>query len=118
LPELAPADRGCFVLLEAYLRDCVEEWCASGDQLSARSIVLFDDCARTITRRFPLLDGEGQSYFRWFRRLARQILRGIDMDQTYRQVEQEMTAELDWEHLPDELLADLVALVEAPVGGG
>jgi hypothetical protein len=97
LHKLAPVERDGFVLLDAYLRDCVEEWCASGDQLSARSMVLLDDCARSITRRFRLLDGEGQSYFGQFRRLARRILRGVDVEQAYRQAEQEMDVELNWE---------------------
>jgi hypothetical protein len=35
LHELASADRDHFVLLDVYLRDCLEEWCASGGQLSA-----------------------------------------------------------------------------------
>jgi hypothetical protein len=81
------------VLLEAIVHDCLEEWDASGGQLSARSVVLLDDCARTITRRFRLLDGEGQYYFGQFRRLARQILRGIDVDQAYRQAKQGLAAE-------------------------
>jgi hypothetical protein len=68
LHELTSMDRDGFVLLDAYLRDCIEEWLASGDQLSARSIVLLDDCARSITRRISLLDGEGQYYFGQFRR--------------------------------------------------
>jgi hypothetical protein len=101
LHDLDPIDRDSFVLLDAYLRGCLEEWFASGDQLSTRSIVLLDDCARTITRRFRLLDGEGQCYFGQFRRLARRILRGIDIAQAYRQVEQDMDAELDWEHAFD-----------------
>ncbi|WP_201381372.1 hypothetical protein [Ktedonobacter sp. SOSP1-52] len=71
------------MLLDAYLRDCLEEWCASGGQLSARSIVLLDDCARSITRRFRLLDGEGQYYFGQSRRLARRVWRGVDMEQAY-----------------------------------
>lgn len=81
LHELALADQDRFVLLDAYLRDCLEEWVASGGQLSLRSIVLLDDCARTITRRLQLLDGEGQYYFGQFRRLARRILRGVDVGQ-------------------------------------
>jgi hypothetical protein len=97
LHELAPRDRDGFVLLDAYLRDCMEEWHTSGDQLSARSVVLLDDCACTITRRFRMLDGEGQHYFGQFRRLARQILRGVDVEQACRQVEQEMDVELTWE---------------------
>src|SRR5712692_5216429 len=80
LPERASVDRDCFVLLDAYLRGCMEEWWVSGGQLSARSIVLLDDCARTITKRFSLLNGEGQSYFGQFRKLARRILRGVDVD--------------------------------------
>jgi len=80
LHELALADRDRFLLLDAYLRDCIEEWFASGGQLSTRSIVLLDDCARTITKRFSLLNGEGQSYFGQFRKLARRILRGVDVD--------------------------------------
>jgi hypothetical protein len=63
LHGLAVVERDRFMLLDAYLRDCLEEWCASGGQLSARSIVLLDDCARSITRRLRLLDGEGQCYF-------------------------------------------------------
>jgi hypothetical protein len=39
LHELSSVDRDRFVLLDAYLRDCLEEWCVSGGQLSARSIV-------------------------------------------------------------------------------
>jgi hypothetical protein len=97
LHELDPVDRDRFVLLDAYLRDCLEEWCASGGLLSACSIVLLDDCARTITRRFKLLDREGQSYFGRFRRLTRRILRDVDVDQAYQQAEQEMDAELDRE---------------------
>jgi hypothetical protein len=45
LHELAPVDRDGFVLLDAYLCGCVEEWCANNGQLSARSIVLLDDYA-------------------------------------------------------------------------
>jgi hypothetical protein len=37
LHELFPTERDRFVLLDAYLRDCLEEWCASGGQLSARA---------------------------------------------------------------------------------
>lgn len=70
LHGLAPTDRDRFVLLDAYLRDCLEEWCAFGGQLSARSVVLLEDCARTITKHYQLLDGEGQYYFGQFRRLA------------------------------------------------
>ncbi len=103
LHELAPRDRDVFVLLDAYLRGCVEEWLFSGGQLSERSIVLLDDCARSISRRFPLLDGEGQCYFGQFRQLARRILRNVDVEQVYRQVGQETNAELDWEHGFDEL---------------
>src|SRR5437879_803275 len=62
-----------------------------------RSIVLLNDCTRSITRGFRLLDDEGQYYFGQFRRLARRILHGVDVDQTYRPTEQEMDAELDWE---------------------
>ena len=91
-------DRDGFVLLDAYLRDCLEEWCASGGQLSARSFVLLDSCARSITRRFRLLDGEGQYYFGQFRRLARRLLRSVDVNQAYRLAEQEMTSELGGEH--------------------
>jgi hypothetical protein len=101
LHELAPEERDRFVLLDAYLRGCLEEWCASGGQLSARSIVLLDDCARSITRRFRLLNGEGQWYFGHFQRLARRILRGVDVEQAYWQAEQEMNAELGWEHAFD-----------------
>jgi hypothetical protein len=99
LHGLAPADRDRLVLLDAYLRDCVEEWVASDDQLSARSIILLDDCARTITKRFRLLDGEGQYYFGQFRRLARRILRGVDVNEAYRLARQEMDSECDWEHV-------------------
>ena len=118
LHELVPVDRDGFVLLDAYLRDCVEEWVASGGQLSVRSIVLLDDCARTITRRFRLLDGEGQNYFGQFRRLARRILRGVDVNQAYHQAEQEMDAELDGEHAFDEPLVIPTAWVEMPAGSG
>lgn len=103
LHELASNERDRFVLLDAYLRDCLEEWCVSGGQLSSRSAVLLDDCARTITRRFRLLDGEGQYYFGQFRQLARRILRGVDVEQAYRQTEQEMDAEIDWENTLGEL---------------
>lgn len=88
LHELASADRDSFVLLDAYLGECLEEWGASGGQLSARSIVLLDDCARTISRRFLLLDGGGQCYFGQFRLLARRIWHGGDVEQAYRQAEQ------------------------------
>lgn len=98
LHELAPAERDRFVLLDAYLRDWGEEWIASGGQLSPLSIVLLDNCARSITGRFRLLDGEGQWYFGQFRKLARRLSRGIDVNQTYQQAEQEMTSELGWEH--------------------
>jgi hypothetical protein len=101
LHELSPTEHDHFVLLDAYLRGCLEEWCASDGQLSARSIVLLDDCARTIIKRFRLLDGEGQCYFGQFRRLARRILHRINVDQAYHQAEQEMDAELDWEHTFD-----------------
>jgi hypothetical protein len=60
LHGLAVVEQGRFMLLDAYLRDCLEEWCASGGPLSARSLMLLDDCTLTITRRFRLLDGEGQ----------------------------------------------------------
>lgn len=93
LHELAPLDRNGFVLLDTYLCDCLEEWCASGGQLSPRTIVLLDDCAHTITKRFSLLDGEGQYYFGQFRRLARRILRGVDVDLAYRQAMQELVTD-------------------------
>jgi hypothetical protein len=118
LHELAQEERDGFALLDAYLRDCVEEWSAPGDQLSARSIVLLDNCARTIPRRFRLLDGEGQYYFGQFRRLARRILRGVDVEQAYRQAEQEMAAELEWEHVFDESFASPIARVEMLAGSG
>jgi len=81
LHELTPMDQDGFVLLDAYLRTCLEEWYASGGQLSTRSVVLLDDCALSITRRSRLLDGEGQYYFGQFRRLARRILHGLDVEQ-------------------------------------
>lgn len=62
LHELAPLDRDRFVLLDTSLHDCLEEWCASGGQLSSRSVVLLDGCARSITKRFRLLNGEWQWY--------------------------------------------------------
>jgi hypothetical protein len=96
LHELAPEDRDGFVLLDAYLRDCLEEWCISGGQLSARSIVLLDDYAGSITRRFRLLDGEGQYYFGQLRRLALRILRGLDVEQAHPFPVQADDAELDW----------------------
>lgn len=101
LHEPAPTDRDGFVLLDAYLRGCLEEWCASGGQLSACSIALLDDCARSITRCFQLLDGEGQCYFGQLRRLARRVLLGVDVVQAYLQAEQEMDGEFDWEHAFD-----------------
>lgn len=101
LHELAPVDRDRFVLLDTYLRDCLEEWYASGGQLSAHSAMLLADCAQSITRRFRLLDGEGQWYFGQFRRLARRILRGIDVEQAYHQAERDVGAELNWEHAFD-----------------
>lgn len=101
LHDLAPVDCDRFVLLDAYLRNCLDEWCASGGQLSACSVVLLDDCARSITKHFRLLDDEGQYYFGQFQRLARRILRGIDVEQAYRQAEQEMVAEFDWKHTFD-----------------
>jgi hypothetical protein len=52
LHELAPVDQDCFVLIDAYLCGCLEEWVASGGQLSAGSTRLLDDCARNISRRF------------------------------------------------------------------
>lgn len=112
LHELTPMDRDRFVLLDASLRDCFEEWCASGGQLSARSIVLLNDCVRSITRRFRLLDGEGQSYCGQLRRLARRILRGVDLNQAYRQAEQEMDAEFGWDHMLDEPFPNLARLSE------
>lgn len=89
------------MLLDAYLRGCLEEWYASGGQLSARSIVLLDDCAWGITRGFQRLDGEGQYYFGQFRRLARRISRGVDVQHASRQDEQEINAELDQVHAFD-----------------
>lgn len=86
LHELTPMDRDGFVLLDAYLRTCLEEWYASGSQLSARSVVLLDDCARSVTKRFRLLDGEGQYYFGQFRLLARRILHSLDVDQAKREL--------------------------------
>jgi hypothetical protein len=103
LHELAPVDRDGFVLLDAYLRDCLEEWVACSGQLSARSIVLLDDCVRSITRDFRRLDGEGQYYFGQFRRLARRILRSTNVERGYRQAEQEMGAEFGWGNAFDEL---------------
>lgn len=94
-------ERDRFVLLAAYLRDCIEEWSTSGGQLSARSIALLDEYARSITRRFRQLDGEGQYYFGQFRRLARRILRGVDVDEARCLARQEMNAEHDWEYVLD-----------------
>jgi hypothetical protein len=48
-------ERDRFVLLDAYLHDCLEEWSTPSGQLSARSVVLLDACACTITRHFKLL---------------------------------------------------------------
>ena len=79
LYELAPVDRDCFMLLDAYLRGCIEEWFTSGGQLSARSVVLLDDCVRTLSKRFKLLGEEGQSYFGQYIRLARRILGSVDV---------------------------------------
>lgn len=101
LDELAPMERDRFVLLDAYLRDCIEEWSTSGGQLSARSIVLLDECAQSITKRFRRLDGEGQYYFGQFRRLARRILRSVDVDEACCLARQEMNTEHDWEHALD-----------------
>ena len=100
------------------MRTCVEEWGTSGGQLSARSIVLLDNCTRTITKRFMLLDGEGRYYFGLFRRLARRILLSVDVKLAYCQTEQEMSAELGWECFLDKPPDDLVFSVEIPVGGG
>lgn len=116
LHGLTPVDRDRFVLLDAYLRACVEEWCASSGQLSTRSIALLDTCAQSITKRFRLLNGEGQYYFGQFRRLAQWILRGVDAEQVYRQAEQEMEAELDQEHDFGELLPDFAFPVETSTG--
>ena len=93
LHDLVTQDRDLFVLLDAYLRSCIEEWFARPGQLCARSIVLLDDCTRTITKYFKLLDGEGQYYFGQFKKLARRILRGVDVDQA----KQELATNLDWE---------------------
>lgn len=109
LHELAPEDRDRFVLLDAYLRDCLEEWVLSDGQFSARSVVLLADCARSIARRWRLLDGEGQYYFGQFRRLARRILRGFDVNEAHRQVERQMAALLDEERCFDEPFAVLVS---------
>lgn len=49
------------------------------------------------------MNGEGQCYFGHFRQLARRILRGVDVDQAYRQAEQEMSAELNREHSFDQV---------------
>lgn len=117
LHELSPTDRDRFILLDAYLRDCLEEWCASGGHLSARSAVLLDDCARTITKRFTLLDGEGQHYFGQFRRLVRRILRGIDIAQAYRQAEQEIVTDPDLADFFGESTTNFTALVETSLYG-
>ena len=109
LHEISPMERDRFVLLDAYLHGCLEEWCASGGQLSARSIVLLDDCARSITRRWQLLDGEGQYYFGQFRRLARRILRRVDANEAHRQIEREMAVLLDEERCLDKPFSVLVA---------
>lgn len=77
---LATADQDSFVLLDAYLRYCVEEWFASNGQMCARSIVLLDDCIRTITFDFKLLDGEGQYYFGQFKKLGKRIFRDVDVE--------------------------------------
>lgn len=114
LHELTPMERDRFVLLDAYLRDCIEEWFTTGFRLSARSVVLLDDCVRTITKRFTLLDGEGQFYFGQYRSLARRILHGLDVDQAHRQAEQEMAADPDLVDLLGEPLTDLVVFVEPP----
>ena len=58
--------------------------------------MLLENCARGITKRFRLLDGEGLYYFGQFRRLARRILREVDVEQAYRQAVQDMDAELEW----------------------
>jgi hypothetical protein len=113
LHELSPADRDSFVLLDAYLRGCLEEWIASGGQLSVSSVVLLDDCTRTITRRFRQLDSEGRYYFGLFRRLARRILRGLDMDEAYHQVEQELATNPNQAEFFENLDT---ALVDALVG--
>ena len=66
LHGLTALDQDSFVLLDTYLRYCLEEWFASNGQPSARSIMLLDDCIRTITFDFKLLDGEGQySFGQW-----------------------------------------------------
>ncbi|HEY1349897.1 MAG TPA: hypothetical protein VGF67_09760 [Ktedonobacteraceae bacterium] len=52
-------ERDSFVLLDSYLRDCLEKWCASDGHLWAYSIVLLDSCARSTTRRFRSLDSGG-----------------------------------------------------------
>jgi hypothetical protein len=93
LHELAPRDRDGFVLLDTYLRGCLEEWITTDNQLSAHSIVLLDDCVRSITKRFQLLDSEGQYYFGQFRGLAKRILRNLDMNEASLRVEQEMNAD-------------------------
>jgi hypothetical protein len=41
------------------------------------------------------LDGEGLYYFGQFRRLARRILRSVDVEQAYQQAQQEMDAEFN-----------------------
>lgn len=109
LTELATQDRDLFVLLDTYLRDCIEEWFACNGQLSARSIVLLDDCTRTITKYFKLLEGESQYYFGQFKKLAKWILRGVDVGQA----KQELAAtDLDWKIFLDEPFQNLARLVE------
>lgn len=95
--KLAQGDLDGFVSLDAYLRDCLEEWTFSDGQLSAHSIALLNGCARSITKRFQLLDSEGHYYFGQFMRLARRILHGVDVGLAYQQGEQEMNKNLNWE---------------------
>ncbi|HZO75779.1 MAG TPA: hypothetical protein VFB60_26500 [Ktedonobacteraceae bacterium] len=69
------------MLLDAYLRNCLEEWIASGGLLFARSIVLLDVSTRSITRLFQLLDS--CYFFGQFRRIVRRILGGVEMGKVY-----------------------------------
>jgi hypothetical protein len=95
LHYLDPGDRDAFELLDVYLRGCLEAWWNQEGKLSARSIVLFDECRRTLTQKVTLLDGEALCYFCLCQQLVRCLLREMNVEQFYHLAVQEWAADPD-----------------------
>lgn len=54
LHALGPEDRDNFELLDLYLRGCFESWWNQEGELSARFLVMLDECERALTQSFAL----------------------------------------------------------------